>query len=333
MISLIIPVYNVELYLSQCLDSILNQTYSDFEVILINDGSKDNSGNICDKYAEVDSRVRVIHQSNYGVSTARNRGIMEARGEWIVFVDSDDFIAPDFLSNFHLEDNDSDIIIQGVELYHNQEGRYIKQVRVESKILDQENFKQSVENNKLLHLGYPVAKAYRKRLMLKNNIRFKTDISFHEDHIFVLEYLRIANVIQLTDSISYKYRVSHSNNSLSSQRHSWIMLNKAADQMLLCLDNMSERFLTRDSDYWRSIYTFAFSPKIESVNELFRINTDSISLKKNFYVIINRRKLRVTYKPQDIKHKLIKFIFVFMPYFVIVLFMRILTKWQNRIVG
>ena len=90
-LSFIIPVYNVEKYLPQCVDSILSQTYKDFEVILVDDGSPDNSGKVCDAYAQKDHRVRVIHKPNGGLSDARNVGMAAARGEWIVFVDSDDF--------------------------------------------------------------------------------------------------------------------------------------------------------------------------------------------------------------------------------------------------
>ena len=91
MISIIVPVYKAEAYLSKCLDSIIQQTYRDFEVILVDDGSPDNCGHICDQYAEQDMRIRVIHKSNGGVSEARNAGIREARGEYITFVDSDDW--------------------------------------------------------------------------------------------------------------------------------------------------------------------------------------------------------------------------------------------------
>ena len=95
-ISIIVPVYKVEQYLYRCLDSIVAQTFTDWECLLIDDGSPDDSGAICDEYAEKDSRFRVIHQKNSGVSAARNAGLAVARGEWIGFVDSDDWIEPDF---------------------------------------------------------------------------------------------------------------------------------------------------------------------------------------------------------------------------------------------
>ena len=96
-ISVIVPVYNVEIYLHRCVDSILAQTFTDFELILVDDGSPDNCGAICDEYAKKDSRVRVIHKENGGQSSARNRAIEAAQGEWIHFVDSDDLIHPQML--------------------------------------------------------------------------------------------------------------------------------------------------------------------------------------------------------------------------------------------
>ena len=94
MISIIVPIYNVELYLEKCIESIINQTYKDIEVILINDGSTDKSGIICDKYAKIDDRIIVLHKENGGVSSARNKGLDIAKGDYIAFVDPDDYIEP-----------------------------------------------------------------------------------------------------------------------------------------------------------------------------------------------------------------------------------------------
>ena len=99
-ISVIVPVYNTEKYLHHCIDSILSQTFTDFELLLIDDGSKDSSGAICDEYAAKDNRVRVFHKENGGVSSARNLGLDNATGEWIAFVDADDYLAPSYLYDF-----------------------------------------------------------------------------------------------------------------------------------------------------------------------------------------------------------------------------------------
>ena len=97
LISVIIPVYNVEEYLCRCVDSVLDQTYRNTEILLVDDGSPDNCPAICDEYARQDARVRVLHQENKGLSGARNAGIDVAKGQWLAFVDSDDYLAPDFL--------------------------------------------------------------------------------------------------------------------------------------------------------------------------------------------------------------------------------------------
>ena len=117
-ISVIVPVYNVENYLHQCLDSILAQTFADFELILVDDGSSDNCGVICDEYAEKDSRVHVIHQENQGVSIARNHGMQIAKGEYITFIDSDDWIDHRFLECLYAsaKEKNADVCVSGVDI-------------------------------------------------------------------------------------------------------------------------------------------------------------------------------------------------------------------------
>lgn len=117
-ITLIVPVYRVELYLRECLDSIKGQTYVDWECILVDDGSPDSCGKICDEYAASDSRFRVIHRDNGGLSAARNAALAEANGKYISFVDSDDYVYPDFLKMMHslIVENDADVVQVGTEM-------------------------------------------------------------------------------------------------------------------------------------------------------------------------------------------------------------------------
>jgi glycosyltransferase involved in cell wall biosynthesis len=112
LISIIVPVYKVEKFLSKCVDSILNQTYRNIEIILIDDGSPDNSPAICDEYAEKDNRIKVIHQRNAGLAGARNAGLAICRGEYIAFVDSDDYIEPNMMEAMlnAAVNNDCDIV-------------------------------------------------------------------------------------------------------------------------------------------------------------------------------------------------------------------------------
>lgn len=110
-ISIIVPVYNVEKYLKDCIESILKQSMQDFELILVDDGSTDSSGTICDRYAEKDSRIKVVHTKNGGLSAARNAGIEIARGEFVAFVDSDDYVLPEFIEQMYKKilETDADI--------------------------------------------------------------------------------------------------------------------------------------------------------------------------------------------------------------------------------
>ena len=118
LVSIIVPVYNAEKHISDCLDSLLSQVFKDFEIILVDDGSKDCSGEICDRYAGKDSRVTVIHKENAGVSSARNKGIEQARGKYLVFVDSDDTVQPEYIGTLYKEitREDEDLVICGYKI-------------------------------------------------------------------------------------------------------------------------------------------------------------------------------------------------------------------------
>ena len=127
LISIIIPVYNAEKYLRQCLDSIINQTYTNFEVLLVNDGSTDSSGMICQEYVENDSRFRYFEKENGGASSARNLGLERSGGAYITFIDSDDWVTPEYLEVLYttLKENDVDISISSFKLFEPDGIHYI----------------------------------------------------------------------------------------------------------------------------------------------------------------------------------------------------------------
>lgn len=329
MISVIIPVYNVVRFLSECLDSVLSQTYDDFEVILVDDGSTDGSEVICDNYAMMDKRVRVIHIPNSGVSVARNTGIKEVSGDWITFVDSDDWIGPNYLLNFRLDEGDgADLIVQGLEYYNDRSQNYSKTIRLNECTIIEPNLKKDVSDNRLLHLGFPWAKAYRTTL-INQGLYFCNEISFHEDHIFVLDAFRIANKIRLVDSVEYKYRYYHSGATLSTKRHSWRNLNLASDMMINSLNKLRDMFLDSGSVYEKDIYKFAYSPKISAVFEAF-CTCRTEEARQILSEIINPKELSSYYKPDSIKDKIIKSILLYAPFVVVNLFYRAYIKYVNR---
>lgn len=329
MISIIIPVYNVENYLHQCVDSVLAQTYHDFEVILVDDGSPDNCPRICDEYARKDSRIHVIHQMNSGVSAARNKGIEHAKGEWISFIDSDDWVDIDYLEKFELDKDDADLIIQGLEYYDNRNGQYFKQIKVADCILSGTDSKKLVADNNVLGSGYPVAKAYRK-FIIDKGVRFDTSISYHEDHIFVLNILAVASKIRLSDSVAYKYRYFHTNSSLSSKRHPWQNLNIASEGMIDVISRIHDKFVDTGSSYERKIYNFSYAPKIAAVLEVFKTECNDVVKHNAIRTIINKEQLSTYYSPYSRKDKMVKSVLYYAPYFIMKLFFSIYIKYQNR---
>lgn len=182
-LSVIVPVYNAEKTLRQCVDSILSQTYEDFELLLIDDGSKDSSPIICNEYEKKDSRVRVFYKENGGVSSARNLGLEFARGEWITFIDSDDYITIGFFDG--LIGVKEDIIFRGYAKF-NHNG--IIDVRKPSDFLQKRNLTSFINTyyNDTILRG-PVSKFYRHNLL--NGLQFHTDMKIGEDACFLFSYL------------------------------------------------------------------------------------------------------------------------------------------------
>lgn len=199
MFSIIVPVYNVEKYLDKCLASILEQTFKDFECIIIDDGSPDNSNIIIDKYVKLDQRFKVIHQKNMGLSAARNTGLDIAKGDYIVFVDSDDYIADDYLEKFALKiaDTDADMVICGlIEVYKDYEKN--KVFAVESTEVIKQNILADVWPS------YPWNKCYKKYLF--KNIRFPVGKIF-EDLLTIPELcLGAKTIVCIPDALYYYNR-------------------------------------------------------------------------------------------------------------------------------
>ena len=204
MITIIVPVYNVEKYLGTCIKSILLQTYRDFELILVNDGSKDKSGKICDEYALKDNRVRVFHKKNGGVSSARNYGIEHAIGQWICFIDSDDTIDSTYLEDFQLTDISYDLYMQG---YKKRTRRTVLNVYSFNGYMYEE-LSDIVSYSELNYIiNSPCFKLYKRSIIREKKIFFDTNTSYGEDHIFSLEYLSYVRTIKYTIASGYNYYV------------------------------------------------------------------------------------------------------------------------------
>ena len=193
-ISIIVPVFKVEKYLNRCLDSIIAQTFTDWECILIDDGSPDNSGKICDEYAKKDERFVVIHQENAGVSVARNAGLDIAKGEYITFVDSDDWVENSFLEEQYNDiiSGDYDICICGFVGNKKKRDQILNCFEARSRLFDEEGTG-----------GYSVLRLIKKEII--NNVRYNTSISYLEDTDFFYRLYNNCTKILWTDKPLYNY--------------------------------------------------------------------------------------------------------------------------------
>lgn len=200
-ISIIVPVYNTEKYLHRCIDSILGQTYTDFELLLVDDGSTDSSGAICDEYAAKDPRVRVFHKENGGVSSARNLGLDNAQGEWMTFVDSDDWVEKSMLYNL-VKIDDADLIIGAMKFEHDSTiGVFPRIGRLEGRILNS----LLAENIDHHSISGPCSKLFKRSIINDNFLRFNESLTFGEDAVFVKQYLGKVLSIRVTDILCYHY--------------------------------------------------------------------------------------------------------------------------------
>ena len=207
MVSIIVPIYNAEQYLRRCVDSILNQEYTDYELLLVNDGSTDASGDICEEYGDRDSRVIVIQKENTGVSDSRNRALDRARGKYLQFLDSDDWITPDATRLFvrAAEEYGCDMVIS--DFYRVVGERLSPKGDIEEEgVLTREEFAaHMMENPADFYYGVLWNKLYRRDIVEEHKLRMDTDISWCEDFMFNLEYIRYAKVFYAMHATIYYY--------------------------------------------------------------------------------------------------------------------------------
>lgn len=313
-ISIIIPVYNSEKYLKRCLNSIKNQTYQNYEVILINDGSTDNSQKICKEYANHDNRYIVISKENSGVSDTRNIGINNATGKYITFIDSDDELEDYHIFNLInlLETNESEMAITS----------FYKVTGVKKVQIDQSDNKLTLTNKyKFIEMllsrfagayyGSVWNKVYLSDVIKSNKIKFNTYVDFFEDYIFNIEYLRYIKSVSISHIPSYNYYIDISNSISKKYRNTKEMaliytqiyhLHKK-----LISDNLTNKveifnFYACKSCLINLIKTKTYKSKkvIKEIIELFNISNNYLNLdiknyndkfllflivKKNFFLI------------------------------------------------
>ena len=198
-LSIIIPVFNTKTVLPTCIDSILSQQFTDFEVLLVDDGSTDGSGVLCDEYARRDGRIRVFHKENGGASSARNLGLDHARGEWVTFIDSDDWIEGDYLTI--PERNDVSLLVRNWRIATGEVVDYYA-----PRFIGPESFNEFLQSN--IHLDLfrtACCSFFQMRIINDYHIRFLETVRLGEDTLFVMEYYKFCSSLQILGDSFYVY--------------------------------------------------------------------------------------------------------------------------------
>lgn len=249
LVSLVVPVYNVEHYLDACMASILNQTYTNIEIILVDDGSTDNSGIMCDKYSKIDDRIKVVHKENGGLSDARNKGILHTNGNYIIFIDSDDVISTNFVEYLYtlLKENSGDIAIcDSVHCYPD------KEIVFENETINKVFSSEQAIIEMLYQKSFLVSawgKIYRKEYF--NDILFPYGMLF-EDSAIMYKIFDKANKIVYGNAKLYGYM--HREGSITTKKFSkrdcdiWII----CQQMMNYMSNRSKKLQNAERAYHTS---------------------------------------------------------------------------------
>lgn len=281
-VSVIIPIYQAEKYIKRCVFSVINQTYKDVEILLIDDGSTDNSLNICNELAQEDSRIRVLHQENSGVATARNRGIDCASGEYIFFLDSDDWIEKETLYELKtaMEDSSSDICFCGF-CYVNEgdDRKRISSSSAENEIhtFMNEKFWELYWDTILFNIG---TKLYKSKIIEEANIRFHTDMVVYEDVQFCMEYIEHTKKVRVMWQEFYNYFVG--NNDSATCRY---LCDFWASTELFCRF-LLEKFGSNDSDAKSAILRCLFRAFLQECHNPQLNKSDFLrSLEENCFMI------------------------------------------------
>lgn len=268
--SVIVPVYNTEAYLCRCVDSILNQSFDDFELILVNDGSTDKSGAICDEYAGKSDKVKVIHRQNGGICAARNAGLQTAQGKYIAFCDSDDYWTPFFLEKLVglFRHKNVGLAICGFQSVNHAgipvNGRCSVDRKEDDRILTINNdMFWSLFNDK--RIGSCWDKAYISEIIRISGLRFDENITSVEDTDFVVRYissLEPERRVAVTDDRLYMYQTTeHTSLVHSYDPQKWLMFQHLFRRL--------EYFVSTDSDR-TSLYRYVVSAITYTINSIFR---------------------------------------------------------------
>jgi glycosyltransferase involved in cell wall biosynthesis len=302
-ISIIIPIFNNEKYLYKCIDSIIKQSFKDIEIFLIDDGSTDNSLSICNEYKDKDARIKVIHKKNEGVSIARNTGILASTGKYLLFIDSDDFIAENSIVDIvnTAYENDADLVFLTAEKYFKNgkteilEKGYNKEIIINGSSL--EIMKHVTSLNKFP--GSFCTKLVKREIILTNNIFFDENQSIGEDLNLVIKTIAAARSFNYCEKKYYYYRQSDYSTKYNAEKVLTELLYKVIKKWL---ENVEK---PRYNDYTYSIYSLLAYEYYIILLEYGRLD---IKLRRKYKNDIKSISWLMKYR-NDYKNKAIKFVY------------------------
>lgn len=303
-VSVIVPIYNAEKYLNRCIESIINQIYTKIEIILVNDGSTDKTKDICNTYKLLDNRIKVINQKNMGVSKARNRGIIESTGKYILFLDSDDWLERNAVQILHdsIIEGNYDLVIAGIILDFTDQSKDSINISLKNKTYNtsREYLEDFPKYRQCGIFGYSVNKIYKSEIIKKNNIFFD-EYTFAEDLFYMFNILRYFDRIKIINNLLYHYVHNNPTSLSKSKRDELKTMNLIYDktvEFLLSMDvyTVNEKYIS--NGYIESLsnyilnYVFKEKGKINTIRYLYKQKKiNEISQKAhpntNFYRIMN----------------------------------------------
>ena len=311
LVSVIMPIYNVKDYLHRAIDSLLSQTYRNFELLLIDDGSTDGSADICDAYEHKDDRIKTIHKQNGGVSSARNCGLQHAKGEYICFADSDDWVKENYISDLVMYMKDDIDFVMSDFMYTNKAYRYIPEAK--------EKVAGDIEvlfpdRNSLKTCYAPYGKLFKRKIIADNEICYDTCIHNGEDRFFVFTYFLYVSKVAFSPAVNYCY--CRRAGSLISKLYNFEQEYYAYEKSLALVKQVIKKKRISNSTITANLYTMVCDFANRAINSIYHtpglLYVERMKLMKRIDLQFLGKYMYV----DNIKEGVIKFLFTLQLYWL-----------------
>lgn len=317
-ISIIIPVYKAESTIGRCVDSILAQTYADWRLILVDDGSPDRSGELCDEYAAADPRIKTLHIPNGGAGNARNKGLDVCNTKWVTFVDADDSLEPGYLANFHLANHfrESDVVImQGYRRVNANKEALGEEINLQNAEYSGSGaVDRAFSSDSVFEYGQVVGKLYDTTLIKHLGLKFTTEFQLSEDHLFYLTYLSAVDKIITYSGTLYNYIWEDGIIGLSRKKHPYNALLTRYFRLVAACDKLGTTQILSSHNIEKLSYfsvTGSVSLFLRSLYSQESQAAKRMPLLKR--LLVDRERLRGQFKPNSVNGRVLRLILLYIP--------------------